>query len=134
MFDRTIVQTGPRHVETTVTEHRAPTDDSVRLLREVEEVARSQVVRAFAGGNNTVNGVVLERYADPSTNATEVAVSFVLNGKSLQFSVGMSSNDRYALEKQDAIRLLIERMSKEIATSILAAAGCDLLRKLDLRR
>ena len=50
MFNRTnyvTVKDGPTYVTKTTTEYRAPTDESVRLLKEMEEKAREKIIDSF---------------------------------------------------------------------------------------
>ena len=51
MFDKTIVFPtkiyGNSYTPVTVTEKRAPTDESVRLLKEMEEKAREKIIDSF---------------------------------------------------------------------------------------
>ena len=57
MFDKTFVgyQSSPREV--TVNEHRAPTDDSIRLAEEYREKARQEFVKAYVfNGATEMNG------------------------------------------------------------------------------
>src|SRR5437899_141820 len=74
MTNRTIIlspQTS--HVTERVTEHvhehRAPTDESVRLLSEMEKAARDKIVEAIHVGDTTFECVVHieRRFADDST-------------------------------------------------------------------
>lgn len=45
MFNRTHITTGPSHI--TITEKKAPTDESVRLLREMEQAAEAKLQQSF---------------------------------------------------------------------------------------
>lgn len=66
----------------TVTEKRAPTDESVRLLREMEAKAEAQVVAklTLGGPDNTFHATVLVRqeFGRPMDRVT---VHYTLNGK-----------------------------------------------------
>ena len=57
MFDRTdiFINPGPSrsYSETTITEKRAPTDDSIKLLNEMTEKALTNIVKRFSTTNNT---------------------------------------------------------------------------------
>lgn len=46
MFDRINVSPGLGFVNATITENRAPTDESVRLLMEMEQAARQKVIES----------------------------------------------------------------------------------------
>ena len=84
MFDRTIVHQAPDHIraEITVTEKRAPTDDSVRLLREMEAKAKAEVIKAVAINDNLFNGVIHTMF-DALSYRTTVRLVYSMNGKKL---------------------------------------------------
>ncbi|MEE8368605.1 MAG: hypothetical protein V3S30_09840, partial [Thermoanaerobaculia bacterium] len=43
----------------TIHEHKAPTDDSVKLLREMEEAARKSVLEVYRFEDNDLSGIVV---------------------------------------------------------------------------
>jgi len=85
MFDN-YVKSGPSHmsVTTTVHEHRAPTDDSVKLLREMETKAEEQIRKAFPLNLNTLEGTAfLNR--DCIGYRHVLIIRYVLNGVAHEF-------------------------------------------------
>ena len=80
MFDT--YQVGPRSLsaDVSVTEKRAPTDESVRLLREMEQKAENEVLKAIRLEGNDFKGVMHQAY-DPMTDDDRYAVIFEMNGK-----------------------------------------------------
>lgn len=101
MFDRTYIHRseGPSHV--TVEEKRAPTDDSVRLLREMEGKAREQVVEALRITSASVEAVV-HRYDDPMDMKTHFKIHYKVNGQ--QRECTLWTDDRAEIsEKLEAI-------------------------------
>lgn len=81
MFDTTyeINETGPRSVTVHRTEQRAPTDESVRLLKEFEAEAREKVVESLRLTNNTVEAVI-HRHDDPMNMQTHFCIFYKVNG------------------------------------------------------
>ena len=79
MFDTTYVQRGPSSVSVHVEEKRAPTDESVRLLREMEAKAKDQVVQSLRIESCGVEAVV-HRYDDPMDSQTRFAIHYKVNG------------------------------------------------------
>ena len=73
-----------------VLEHRAPTDDSVRLLREMEEKARAQVVDAYVLRDNALSGAIVHFRSDTSMEDI-YQVALDLNGEKIRFRVNLDS-------------------------------------------
>lgn len=116
MFDRTIVHQAPDHIraEITVTEKRAPTDDSVRLLREMEAKAKAEVIKAVAINDNLFNGVIHTMFDALSYRAT-VRLVYSMNGKKL--TTDYHIDDSRSLD--DSIAGLIDAVARDIAVEIL---------------
>ena len=88
MFDRTYIAPGPSSVSVRVEEKRAPTDESVRLLREMEEKARASVVESMRLTSAGVE-VVAQRYDDHSSLRTFIGIHYKVNGKQRSCKVEM---------------------------------------------
>lgn len=72
--------TRTEYVTRNIHEHRAPTDESVRLLREMEQAARDSVEQSFNVGGNGFECVVTVNREFASNDIIARAV-FSLNGK-----------------------------------------------------
>ena len=123
MFDRTVIV--PRMVEHVTHEvtkqvhhHRAPTDDSVKLLKELEEKAQAKVIEAVHVGDTTFECVVHAERDGPSDSVRLVAV-FSLNGKKL---TAKFEEHIYRFERRAAFEGLRAAIAAEIAQQILAPA------------
>lgn len=116
MFNRTIVHQAPDHIraEITVTEKRAPTDDSVRLLREMEAKAKAEVIKAVAINDNLFNGVIHTMF-DALSHRTTVRLVYSMNGKKL--TTDYHIDDSRSLD--DSIAGLIDAVARDIAIEIL---------------
>lgn len=116
MFDRTIVHQAPDHIraEITVTEKRAPTDDSVRLLREMEAKAKAEVIKAVAINDNLFNGVIHTMF-DALSYRTTVRLVYSMNGKKL--TTDYHIDDSRSMD--DSITGLIDAVARDIAIEIL---------------
>lgn len=77
-----IDNTRTEHVSltTTVHEHRAPTDESVRLLKEMEEKAERKLVESIHVGDTLVE-CVIHVWQDHASDCTRVRAVFKINGK-----------------------------------------------------
>ena len=114
MFDRISVQRGPTHVSQHVTEQRAPTDESVRLLREMEEAARAKIVESLLLKSNGFEAVV-HRSDRFDCLLTVFDVHYSLNGGKRHVRVEVESNT----PTSGAVDLLWQRLSEDIAWAIL---------------
>lgn len=100
----------PSTIEITKHEHRAPTDASVRLLREMEEKAREQVALSMVT-NNAVSACAVY-FRDVTQDAV---VAFKLNG---QEYVTRSVDMRFALLAGDSNKVM-EIIAKHVANAII---------------
>ena len=81
MFDRTTINQGaPYHQSIEVTENRAPTDESVRLLREMESAAKREVIKAVTVIDNSFNAVG-HLMNDHLNDSISVRIVFTMNKK-----------------------------------------------------
>ena len=99
-----------------VEERRAPTDQSVALLREMEEKAREQVLALVPINNNVLSGVVVHRWRDWAKSGSEIAVRFNLNGRDYTVQATFDDAD---FDWEGAVRDLVKALSGKIAESIL---------------
>lgn len=96
---------------TTTHEHRAPTDESVRLLREMEAEARSTVIRA---GSVDVGGqVVAAVHSDPTHHGHVVYIK--INGEEFtvplrDYRMSMSPADLLRTAANEIASHLVRRM------------------------
>lgn len=64
-----------------VTEHRAPTDESIKILNEMEEKAITNAVKKINVVDNTVNGAAVYIINDMTLAHTRYKLKFSFNGK-----------------------------------------------------
>lgn len=120
MFDRVVVQPTKRVHETrdvTVTEQRAPTDESVRLLREMETVARDQIVEAMIVRDTALEATI-HRMHDLASHRDIFRAVFSLNGVKLQACVYRDMGDYRSPWLTD----LRDEIAKVIANEVLKSA------------
>lgn len=118
MFDRTTVYT-PRVVESVTEEvhvHRAPTDESVKLLREMEAAAKAEVVKSICVGNTHFECVIQQfrTFADDSIHLT---ATFSLNGKKMEVAVTKPS-----YKQDELLGELRTKVANCITNTILSGA------------
>ena len=86
MFDKYLVGRGGAHHHHThtITEQRAPTDESVRLLKEMEEQAREKVLGTIRLENCPIDGVVFQWRYNFMDDQREFFLRAKLGGKPLE--------------------------------------------------
>lgn len=116
MFDTFIA---PRRTEyvtrnVNVTEHRAPTDESVRLLKEMEQAADAKRIASMQMEGNSFNGVVeiFETCHDDMIHARAV---FNINGHRMT----ATASEHSTIERAALLASLHEKVANRIASEIL---------------
>lgn len=100
-----------------VTEKRAPTDDSLKLLKEMEEAARGNILDAFVIQDNTVNmsAVVLH---DAQFDCKRVRYELKINGRKL--SGGYKVELGFDYDRGDVFRKAVETLMAEAVDQVVA--------------
>lgn len=112
MFDTTIVRTAAPYPQTiTRHEHRAPTDDSIRLAREYEDRAKNAVLWSHDFTDNTLNGRVV-CFSDIDGQYV-ISIGFTLNGEKHQISHKMCSRSSLVKTRQEAAKMLLDAIAAE---------------------
>lgn len=126
--DIVIIEPRPVHLTNEVTkhihEHRAPTDDSVRLLAEMEAKARDKIIEAIQVGDTTFQCVVHVQTRFDNDDVHLMAV-FSLNGKNL---TAEHVTRRIDFDRKKAFTALRDAIAIKIASEILTTA----LTRLDM--
>jgi hypothetical protein len=123
MFDRTIIRTGGethKYSKVEVTERKAPTDESIRLLREMEEKARNQVIERIEIKDNILEGTITSFQVDFDG---EVFVAyFKLNGKEFIVKKRFTYSELQTKgNKRKMVEFFLESISKAISEKIALA-------------
>lgn len=117
----------PEH--TTITEHRAPTDDSVRLLAEMQRAAERKVIEAVRVTDTPVECVIHVREDFMNQKTTYMAV-FKVGGSKMTATYDAlpdDDKDKVAIGIRDAV-------AKEIANRLVSGAMPQMLAKMGGRR
>lgn len=115
MFDT--YYSGDRHISVTRKEFRAPTDESVKLLREMESKAHSEVMRTIRVNDNILNGVIVEKYPNYFNQSIDYLFVFELNGK--RFEITETVNNLRKMEEAELARMLYETVAKTITEQLI---------------
>ena len=107
--------------ETNVTERRAPTDESVRLLKEMEFEAKQKIVESITV-NNTTFECSIQMNIDMLNDKSVYWIVYRLNGKQGKLEVGIPNYKNLTdIEKIIHVR---DELAKDIAANMID----DLLR------
>lgn len=104
-------------INKTVKEYRAPTDDSVKLLNEMQNKALENLLGQVKIQNNDFE-VVAYSFADPLNFAKNVYLKYKLGHKEYEFKITL----RQSATTREMANKMVEELSKDIAIHILKAA------------
>lgn len=121
MFDRHIHNQSPRYpqsIHSETHEHRAPTDESVKLLRELEAKAQDSVMLAIRSDDNAFkfSAAVFDDIAN--FNRT-LRIQYSLNGDLRDLSIDLPNNTR---NFEEIIMQVRESIIKSLATQMVVGA------------
>ncbi|UIF90933.1 hypothetical protein [Cupriavidus sp. UYPR2.512] len=105
MFDRYHINESPSHVSVNVTERRAPTDESVRLLREMEQTAEKRITDSVRVKDQQFECVIHEM-PDFINDRTRYGAVFMLNGVRMTAEYRgerMDTREQIAIGIRDAV-------------------------------
>jgi len=127
MFDTTILKSPDTiRVNTTITEKRAPTDESVRLLREMEDKAKQEVIKAVEVKDNNFSAV-LHHMHDYLSCCTKLRLIYSINGKKLTTDYSISD---FKNNPDEWIPELVDTVAKDIASHILRDPVTNALKQM----
>ena len=109
MFDTHITQRRTEYVpyEKTVHEHRAPTDQSIAILNEMEEKARQNIIKTIEVKDNFLSAIIVMFHDDYPMQNIVYNIRFKLNGKEC-FLEGTINFKEWAQENAQASSLHFE--------------------------
>jgi len=99
-----------------VHEHRAPTDESIRIYEEIKEKAYNSILQSIKIENNEFkcNAIV---YKDYCSDKTSIKYLFLLNNKKYEGSIDVNIFD--AKDKFKIVSKLYEQLSENISGELL---------------
>lgn len=111
--------------KTTIKEVRAPTDDSVSLLMEMEEKALNKLIGSYIPADNSLN-VVAHAMSDPLELRIKIIVKYSLNGRDRQINLTTD----YDFTEESISAQVMEAVRDDLARVISSFA----LRRMDRRK
>jgi hypothetical protein len=127
MFDRNLAIVMPRqpsHVTQTIHEHRAPTDQSVSLLKEMQEKAVKAVEQTIRLDSNEFSGVV-HIHREPWDASVKAIAHFKVNGRQHKAEVSLNDHD---ITPQNLAEDLIAAVSRTLAVEGLGPSLIEALK------
>lgn len=106
--------------------YAAPTEDTVKLLRELEDEARKNVVAVYRFDETILNGVVVLRKMSAFDFDLKLYIRFVLNGETYEFDVKFDG--KATLDRKSAGEHLWERLSKALAATLMPKVAEELVK------
>ena len=112
----------------TVTEKRAPTDESVRLLKEMEKAARDKVIASIELDSNLVKGRVFVM-KEVLSGKNNFAVLMDINGKRVEIRVSTNEYDSPDAQLQEVYQEIGRRIAAEVMPAVFDSGRKELLFK-----
>ncbi len=110
----------------TIHEHKAPTDDSMKLLREMEEAARQSVLDVYQFEDNFISGIVVLMKARTGVDDRTIYIRFTLNGRLVEFQekldirvVMFDKRRAYELLMKGVRDAILERLIPHMQTALI---------------
>jgi hypothetical protein len=123
MFDTHVHRAAPnypQHVNTQITERRAPTDESVRLLREMEDKARDSVLFAIRCDANPFKFRAIV-WDDMSTFTKMARINFALGEQEHDFEIELDRKLTHLTREnvmEEIKRAILERLASVLAINL----------------
>lgn len=127
MFNVTKINTGPSYVK--VKEERAPTDDAIRILKEMEEKITEKVLEIGRINDNTFN-CKWSIISQPMDFTEIVYCKFTINGKEYSFNFSLPkpyttmTGQEFAISLRDRIA---ERVVEIFARDLWDMRGAEIV-------
>jgi len=108
-----------------VNEHRAPTDESVRLLNEMQQKAAENLIRTAHIENTVLRDAIVMATQDVFGDY-EIAFRFTVNGAEIKGGFKLSKFDF----NREGERIICERLIEELGLHIMAGLTQGMLKDL----
>ncbi len=128
MFDTIRVTQGPNYPQT-ITEKRAPTDESVRILMELEAAAERRVVERGKLEGNLFHACWVVKYCNHEPDLKECVCRFEINNH--PYTVTFNLCPRSIRNSQDfhqrVVGEILKHVTQELALVLLETCRSDIL-------
>jgi len=129
LFNTTIIRENTEYIpyakEVTIHEHKAPTDNSIKLFGEYVEKAEKYIVDAYTIKNNILNDIHVFVFNNPLFYKSSIRFCFSINGK--KFDREMELDPILDINDMDKnLKKIYENISKLISERILIEGFSEL--------
>ena len=116
MFNKTIVSGGPSHVTHTTHEHRAPTDESIKIFKEIKDKSEASVIADIQVKNTVFEGRLVVQ-DDPCKMCHVANYKIKLNG--VEFENSIELHDGFICEPAEITDNFYNLLTKAIFRQIV---------------
>lgn len=118
MFNKYITNKGPSSISASITiqEKKAPTDDSIRLLSEMENKAKNNLMNKVIVEDNDLKGKLFI-FKDDINSGYSLHTLFTLNGKEYE---GTKRINTYKITKREARSEIMEAMRQCVFEALVS--------------
>ena len=103
-----------------VTEQRAPTDESVRLLKEMKEKTEDTILKSVNVKTNLVNGMVVAFFEPTMYDVVRFAFKFIVNGRTYTYNdLEIEYHEWATMTDYKKIMWMVEQLTRRFSTEIL---------------
>ena len=117
--DNVITEYVPYEKTVTITEHKAPTDESIRLLNEFQEKALKNLIRKVEIKDNIIDGVLFVFRYNLDPNMRRLIFRFKLNGQEYEiednYEIGREARNIGNLQTQEVVKRMVSKLSTIIS-------------------
>lgn len=112
----------PRYPQT-VHEHRAPTDESIKLYKEMLEKARAEVVSVVLNDlpQNVLSHATIRMEASYMTGDISAMVAFRLNGVDHKIKLDLDDLETF---RKSVARVFVEELTKNLGANLFKELQC----------
>lgn len=100
---------------------QAPSEDSLKLINEYQQLAISSILDSVVVNNNVISGAiaVMSDFRTTGVDSTVVLIKFIINGKQYKFETSFSGVVFSVNAKDKLIKLFAEQLSKYITEQLI---------------
>jgi len=102
----------------TAHEHRAPTDESVRLLNEMDEKARKNIIERVILKNTLFEGTCI-LYEDQFNQELLIDFKFIINGVKILLTKNFPNDAKYR-EREWLLQQIYDHFSAELTAQVMS--------------
>jgi hypothetical protein len=121
----------PYEKSVTVHEHRAPTDASIRMLNEMQEKAKENILRSMIIDTNEMYGAVIFHQLSGIEGKVLWDAMFILNRKEIKLHGKINRNDfECGYSHETVLQMIVKRFGESIAEEFVNQCGQSIINQI----